>query len=167
MTSRHGTPETPGKDNEWGNAHRQPKLGGAAGDPPLPTRHLFAVSVLITINCFIAWRPLNGAANMAFSLQLVNVICRCSLLLATPFGFRIPYPSKVSHTNIHSHSAHVTGPLTITTSPWETTPCGHQVEGPNLEESKEIRTPLQGPKIPEAIPAQTRSLRASNSQAAG
>lgn len=82
---------------------------------------------------------------MAFSLQLVNVICRCSLLLATPFGFGIPYPSsEVSHTNIHSHGDHVTGPLTITPSPWETIPRGHQVEGPNLEESKEIRTPTPG-----------------------
>lgn len=141
---------------------------GLPETPSLPTRHLFAVSVLITINCFIAWRPLNGAANMAFSLQLVNVICRSSLLLATPFGFHIPYPSsEVSHTNSHSHGAHVTDPLTITPSPWETTPCGHQVEGPNLEESKEITTPLQGPKIPEAIPAQTGSLRVSISQAAG
>lgn len=34
----------------------------------LAPQHLFAVSALITINCFIAWRPLNGAANMAFSL---------------------------------------------------------------------------------------------------
>lgn len=161
-------PETPGKDNEWGNAHRQPKLGGVAGDPPLPTRHLLAVSVLITINCFIAWRPLNGAANMAFSLQLVNVICRCSLLLATPFGFRIPYPSsEVSHTNIHSHGDHVTGPLTITPSPWETIPRGHQYRGLTWKRARKLGPPLQGPKIPEAIPAQTGSLRVSISQAAG
>lgn len=90
MTSRHGTP---GKGHE----HRQPKPGGAARDPPVPTRLLFAVSVLITINCFIAWRPLNGAANMAFSLQLVNVICRCSLLLATPLASAYPILLPLTH----------------------------------------------------------------------
>lgn len=162
-------PETPGKDNEWGNAHRQPKLGGAAGDPPLSTRHLFAVSVLITINCFIAWRPLNGAANMAFSLQLVNVICRCSLLLATPFGFRIPYPSsEVSHTNIHRHGAPMLQVhLQLLPAPGKRHPVDIKKRGLTWKRARKLGPPLQGPKIPEAIPAQTRSLRVSISQAAG
>lgn len=95
---------------------------------------------------------------MAFSLQLVNVICCYFTPPGHPLWLQHTLPFLHTHSNNHIYLTECWGstynysPDLRNATPWTVR------RGPNMEERK-IRTPLQNPETSEAFPALTESLK--------